>query len=168
VTNPFDILVELQDRISTERLYKYGIDWKLLTGIVWAHHESIIKLSNRLIEDMDVNRRLPVGQRKDIVSPADAKSLTSAMLKGCSIFGSPPPSPLVRLNDKLLGADVQPRVSSKEPVKKRKAFLVLMENPKIGVRALARQLGVSQGTASKWCREFGDLENRVRARHSRT
>ena len=163
MNDPFARFAKLQERLPSNWLEAYDIDLILVLGIVGADPASIVKLSNRLIEDTAENRHLPVGRGK-VVPPADAKTLTVAMLNACSVFGLPPPDRLLKLNEMLLGADVQPRAASKKHGQKNKAFAHWIENPKVGVRAIARELGVSSGTASEWLKEFRGLESRVRAR----
>ena len=159
--NPFEISAKLREGIPPERLEAYGIDHELVWDVVMSGRlESIVALSNRLLEDTIENRRLPPGRAK-VVRPVDAKLLTVGMLRVCCFFGRPLPDCLLRLNEMLLDVDRQQRTASKASAKKNKAFLVFIENSDVGVREVARKVGVSPGTASGWRKEFDRLLDRA-------
>ncbi len=160
MNDPFAILAKLQERLPSNWLEAYDIDLILVLRIVGADPASIVELSNRLIEDTAENRRLPVGRGK-VVRRADAAILTVAMLEACCAVGRLPPDRLLQLNEMLLGVDVHPRAASKAPAKKLKAFLMVVENPQASVREIARKVGVSPGTASRWRKEFDRLRDRA-------
>ena len=157
MNDPFARFAKLQERLPSNWLEAYDIDLILVLRIVGADPASIVELSSRLIEDTAKNQHLPVDRGK-VVRPTDVKILTVAMLEACCAVGHPPPELLLQLNEiLLLGVDFHPRAASKKHDQKNKAFAYWIENPKVGVLALAREVGVSRGTASRWHKEFRDL-----------
>lgn len=159
--DPPALFVKLQASLPANWLAAYDIELALVLGVVGGDLSSITELSNRLIEDAAENRNLPV-RRGKVVPPKDAKILTSAMLEACCAARRSPPERLIQLNDILLGVDVHSRAASRAPEKRIKAFLLLMENPEVGVREIARRLRVSVSTASTWREEIHNLQRQAR------
>jgi hypothetical protein len=88
-----------------------------------------------------------------MLSRSDIATIAIDLLRACRIFHRPPGVHLQSLIGELLEADRPKATSSRQFHARYQATWVLAENPKLGLRVLARLVGVNPSTISMWRRD---------------
>ncbi len=136
-----------------------GIDLGVLYKAINGDSESVTKVSQLLLDEIKKGRDLAASgeahavSRGLVMAPSNINALAIEMLKACRRRCCPPPEKLVELITVQLEVDARARRQIPRSMEKFEALLFLAENPEIGVRRLAKKLGVSHTTVSEWLRD---------------